>query len=89
MMIVTNFILYYAPQTNRTGSGLANKEAYVSNESNFINNHTIIAKIVRICVIYQSEFMVFDEELSSVILLALITHHTPNLPSCNDIRFVY
>lgn len=34
---------------------------------------------------YQSAFMTFEKKLSPVILVALITHHTPDLPSCYDI----
>ena len=36
---------------------------------------------VKFCV----TLLVFEKELSPVILVALIIHHTPELPSCNDI----
>jgi hypothetical protein len=54
------------------------------NESNVIKNDITIAKIVRICMTYQLEFMVFEKELNPVIPVTRITNHAPNLLSCND-----
>jgi hypothetical protein len=50
MTTFTYFILNTSHKKNNTGSDLEKVESYVSNESNLIKNHTIIANIVRNCV---------------------------------------